>query len=366
MSKISTKSKLGQFFTTNFKYILQNLHIPQEINHIIEPFAGNGDLLNFIENKDKYTIECYDIEPKPIVSVDVSFTNILPKKDFIIQKDTLLNPPNYNNKFIITNPPYLARNKSQDKYIFDKYNTNDLYKCFIQSIINTTCNGGILIIPLNFFSSIRKSDVDLRKQFLKIYDIITLNIFEEKVFEDTSYSVCSFQFILKSNSNNNITNIYIYPSKKYLTINLKDNNYIIGGEIYLLEQNNNYTIERATSNNKDSQFLTNIAVKCIDDNINNQICLFLVDDNEKSKYIDISPNLTARSYAILIITPNTSKVNKLNMLDQQIFVEKFNNFLNAHREKYNSLFLTNYRESNSIARKRISFKLVYDICNFLL
>jgi hypothetical protein len=41
MSKISTKSKLGQFFTTNFKYILQNLHIPQEIHHIIEPFAGN-------------------------------------------------------------------------------------------------------------------------------------------------------------------------------------------------------------------------------------------------------------------------------------------------------------------------------------
>ena len=136
--------------------------------------------------------------------------------------------------------------------------------------------------------------------------------------------------------------------------------------IYLLEQNNNYTIERTTSNNKDSQFLTNISVKCIDDNINNQICLFLVDDNEKSKYIDNSPNLTARSYAILIITPNTSKVNKLNMSDQKIFVEKFNNFLNAHREKYNSLFLTNYRESNSIARKRISFKLVYDICNFLL
>jgi len=356
MSKISTKSKLGQFFTTNFKYILQNLNIPQEINDIIEPFAGNGDLLNFIENKDKYTIECYDIEPK---------------KDFIIQRDTLLNPLNYSNKFIITNPPYLARNKSQDKYIFDKYKTNDLYKCFIQSIINSTCIGGILVIPLNFFSSIRKSDIDLRKQFLNLYQIITLNIFEEKVFQDTSYSVCSFQFTLKPNIIN-ITNIYIYPSKKHLAINLKDNNYIIGGEIYMLKQNNNYTIERATSNNKDSQFLTNIAVKCIDDNINNQICLFLVDDNEKSKYIDISPNLTARSYAILIINPNNSKVNKLNILDildildQEIFVKKFNNFLNAHREKYNSLFLTNYRESNTIARKRISFNLVYDICKFLL
>jgi hypothetical protein len=56
MAKISTKSKLGQFFTTNYKYILQNLHIQQEIHYIIEPFAGDVDLLNFIENKNKYNI----------------------------------------------------------------------------------------------------------------------------------------------------------------------------------------------------------------------------------------------------------------------------------------------------------------------
>ena len=120
---------------------MQNLHIPQKINHIIDP--------------------------KPLGFGWCEFYRILLNK-----RDTLLNPLNYNNKFIITNPPYLARNKSQDKSIFDKYKTNDLYKCFIQSIINNNCNGGILIIPLNFFSSIRKSDIDLRKHFLKIYDII--------------------------------------------------------------------------------------------------------------------------------------------------------------------------------------------------
>ena len=36
----------------------------KNIKKIIEPFAGNGDLLNFIKNKDNYKIECYDIEPK--------------------------------------------------------------------------------------------------------------------------------------------------------------------------------------------------------------------------------------------------------------------------------------------------------------
>ena len=56
----------------------------------------------------------------------------------------------------------------------------------------------------------------------------------------------------------------------------------------------------------------------------------------------------------------------LTLEKQKELVSKFNIFLNDYREKYNSLFLTNYRESNTIARKRISFNLVYDICNYLL
>ena len=47
-------------------------------------------------------------------------------------------------------------------------------------------------------------------------------------------------------------------------------------------------------------------------------------------------------------------------------VKKFNKYLNNHREKYNSLFLTNYRESKDIARKQISFDLVYSIVQYIL
>jgi len=43
----TNKQKLGQFFTTNYKYILSNLFIPNNIIKIIEPFCGNGDLLIF-------------------------------------------------------------------------------------------------------------------------------------------------------------------------------------------------------------------------------------------------------------------------------------------------------------------------------
>ena len=344
--KDEKKQNLGQFYTTNYDYILQNLIIPEDIETIIEPFAGNGDLLKFITKK--INIECYDIDPK---------------QSFIKKRDTLLNPPEYKNKFVLTNPPYLARNKSKNKQIFDKSGQNDLYKCFLSNLINDVCLGGILIIPLNFWCSIRTSDINLRKNFLNKYNILAINIFEEKVFNDTSYSICSFQFEKINNSQasgglNDIT-CYIYPknTKIHITLN-EDNNYTIGGEIYNLPQNKDIIVERLTKSNKNSIYSTNILLKCIDDNDKNKIRLEYVED--KDIYIDETPNLSARSYATLLIQP------KLTEEKQKILVDAFNEFLYKKREEYNSLFLTNYRESTTIARKRISFNLAFNIVNYLL
>jgi hypothetical protein len=338
------KQTLGQFYTTHQEYILQGMKIPSDVKNIIEPFTGNGDLIPFIEKENiKYTTEYYDIEPK---------------KDFIIKRDTIQNPPNYNNKYLITNPPYLARNKSKEKNLFDKYDVNDLYKCVIKEILTNICLGGILIIPLNFWSSIRASDIELRKLFLEKYDVILLNIFEEQVFDDTTYTICSFQFEFKKNNGNNELNIMIYPSKTTIKTELNDNNnYMIGGDIYNLKLTNAFKITRLTSKNLDKSN-TNILAKCIDDNENSKIGLSFVDDVDV--YVDDTPNQTARTYATLIIEPKIDK-NK-----QKQLVDKFNDFLEKNRKKYNSLFLTNYRESKDIARKRISFDLVYSITEYIL
>jgi hypothetical protein len=348
-TKKITKQTLGQFYTTNQEYILQGMKIPDNIKNIIEPFTGNGDLITFIEQEEKknnmkYTIECYDIDPK---------------HHYIIKKDTINNPPDYTNKYLITNPPYLARNKSKDKSLFDKYDVNDLYKCVIKDILTNICLGGILIIPLNFWSSIRISDIELRKSFLKKYNVILLNIFEEKVFEDTSYTICSFQFVLKNtDAVDNKLNIIVYPSKRNIKTQLNsNNNFMIGGDIYNLKLKNNYKITRLTKKNI-ANANTNILVKCIDDNINSQIGLSFVKDNDI--YVDETPNQTARTYATLIIEPKIEKDK------QKQLVLNFNKYLEDHRKKYNSLFLTNYRESKDIARKRISFDLVYSISEYIL
>jgi len=311
------------------------MQIPNGIDTVIEPFAGNGDLLGFIKDK-KLKIETYDIDPKYENSV---------------KRDTLKDPPCYTNKFVLTNPPYLARNKSTNKELYDKYDCNDLYKCFIINLIDSDCKGGIIIIPLNFISSIRKADIDLRKRFLTKYSINIMNIFEEQVFDDTSYAVCSLYFV--PNNGSKTIKTFIYPSKHTMDIVLNENNnYTIGGEIYNLSIDKKYRVQRATRETKDN--ITNILLKCIDDTTHSQLGFRIVSDD--NRFIDSTPNLSARSYATLVIN------KKLSLKEQDILVKKMNEYVKIQREKYHSLFLTNYRDSS---RKRISFDLAFRICNHI-
>ncbi len=134
------------------------------------------------------------------------------------------------------------------------------------------------------------------------------------------------------------------------------NNFTIGGEIYSLPQDPTITVQRATKNAKEN--ITNILLKCIDNNVHSQLGFKVVADDKR--FIDYTPKLSARSYATLLIN------RKLSLRQQERLVKKMNKFIMDNRAKYNSLFLTNYRESNSIARKRISFDLAFKICNYIL
>lgn len=336
------KRELGQFMTTNYEYILQNMCIPADTKTVIEPFCGKGDLLKFngVSGKE---VERYDIDPQ---------------SDDIVKRDTLADPPSYSGKFVLTNPPYLARNKCKDKRLFDQYDCNDLYKCFILSIIRDQPDGGILIIPLNFLSSIRTADVDLRKKFLEQFAIVHVNVFEERVFDDTTYTICAIQFAVRPQDARSKIPVFIYPSGAEISVELNSSNkYMIGGEAYDLPVNPKYEITRLTKLNRESVH-TNILVKCIDDSSTKQICLEIVEPSRV--YVDQTDKLSSRTYATLVITP------PIAMDKQQELVKQFGKYLRKQRAKYHSLFLTNYRESKDIARKRISFGLVYSICGYLL
>ena len=190
--------------------------------------------------------------------------------------------------------------------------------------------------------------------FFQRYEISTINIFEEPVFSDTSYSVCSFLF-KKKNSLSNRTTVYLYPTQKVFTTNFNDNiNYTFGCIDLGIFKNNNFSISRITKLNFFSKCSTQILIQCIDNKIRKINASIVKKD---LIFIDNTPKLSARSYVSLLIEP------KISLVIQRKLVLRFNTFLNRNRKLFFSLFLTQYRE---LSRKRISFKLIYDIFNYLL
>lgn len=356
------KKKYGKFYTTNYKLILSDLSIPDNEKIIIEPFVGEGNLLEFINHDQSLKIETYDIcQPvNDFTSENITFT----------KQDTLKDPPDYTNKFVITNPPYLARNKSTNKEIYNKYKTNDLFKCFLISLINDPPNGGIIIIPLNFFCSMRKQDIDLRNDFFLKFKILTLNIFKTQVFKDTSYQICSFSFCFRLNDqekdkgdqknyNNTIIDKIIFRNKENdktitdISISKKDK-WLIGGDIYTLDQDPDLLVYRYLVRHKHKNKKNNISKK--------QQCFYIETIDTKDNKIKLITNKnifygkdTSRTTASI-----TTDIINLLVKDQNEICDIFNKILNEYREKYDSLFLTNYRDNN---RKRISFTLVYTLIN---
>ena len=306
-----------QHFTENWNKILYNINFqPQEA---VDPFAGNCDLVSYSPNT-KW--ELYDIDIK---------------KPEVVYNDSLLNPIDYTDKTVITNPPYLAKNKTKEfSEIFEKYDTDDLYKASILSIMN--CKNGILIIPINFFTD--EATKDIRIKFLSKFKVSYVNYFETQVFKNTTYNVCSFYF--EKGETNTVEFFNVDKSSGFTTTLKKEYGYRLGGDFYA-EINQNKKIFSRARNSKDNN-ITNIFVNCLD---------------KRKEKISASYNTetyfgkdTDRIFATLCCT------KKLSENEQKLLIEKFNEFLNNERKKYNNLILTNYRD---FGRKRISLDDVYKI-----
>lgn len=262
------------------------------------------------------------------------------KGNNIIQ-DTLISPPSYKNKWVITNPPYLAKNKATNKTIFTKYNTDDLYKATLLSILD--CDGGILIIPTNFLTDERTGMV--RSKFLNQFEILEMNIFTQPVFTTTTYSVCSFAFRRKNNSKLPQTfSININPAQEQVDITIyPDYDYRIAGEFYNALSSTKNIFGRLVGNNS-SDYITNIKLYALDTR-NERIRVEYDTNHYEGKNTD-------RVYA-------TFTCKKQLTEDQEKFlVQEFNKQIEAFRKQYYDLSMTNYRDYN---RKRIGFTFAYQL-----
>lgn len=310
-------------YTTKAQEICANLikYIPNGVN-LIEPFVGDGDLLSLFPN---HQWEKYDIEDK----------------GYNIVQDTLATPPSYENKWVITNPPYLAKNKASNKSIFSQYGVDDLYKATLLSILS--CEGGILIIPTNFLTDERTGNV--RTQFLNQFEILEMNIFTEPVFITTTYSVCSFAF--KRKANNKIPQTFavnINPAHENVNITIyPDYDYRIAGEFYNALTSTHNIFGRLVGSTS-TDYITNIK-------------LYALDTRTERIRVEYEPNHyegkdSDRTYATF-----TCK-KTLTEEQEKFLIQEFNKQIEAFRKAYYDLSMTNYRDYN---RKRIGFTFAYQL-----
>lgn len=365
------KKQLGQFFTTNSDYILQGLERYIREKVVIDPFAGNQDLIKWAKKNKCRKIIGYDCDSNFIDNKSVYFN------------DSINSPKIYD--FVCTNPPYLHKNKAapdiKDKFFSGKNGIfEDLYQISINSILKS--KEGILIVPLNFLCA--ENSKRIRDLFFEKFEIVRLNIFSRKVFDDTTYNVISFYYRRKKNLiPQNEIKATIYPEKKQISFIIeKVYNWQLGGDfinrmkntrnelgIFRLTEDylnsGEYEVEIALQNIKDRKLLS--ISRDIKKLLENNILFLRAIDSKGGKKIQLED---IRDYNLAGLVGKNSSRNMAHLIfrktipvcEQLKLMKKFNQVLNENREKYFSFFLTNFRDNN---RKRISFDLAYKFLNYL-
>ena len=366
----ANKRQLGQFFTKNSDYILNNLDRFIRGKSITDPFAGDGDLIQWSKKNGAKEVIGYDIDERYI------------NHKTIYKNDSILEPKEY--KFVLTNPPYLNINKANDQIkgdYFCKFNFEDLYQISLASIMKS--EEGIVIVPINFLSA--ENSKGIRNLFFSKFKIIELNYFKEKVFSDTTNNVVAFYYKKSAYFEDKFSfKINIYPENKVSEIKLeKKYGWKIAGDFLnkIEDVKNILKIRRLTESDIKPGKIKAIAAynhieniipikisedlqKIIDSNI---IFLKAIDTGSKDGKIALE---NIKQYGVdCLISKESSRhmiylvfENEISIKDQEKIILRFNQKLNQLRDDYLSLFLTNFRDND---RKRISFDFVYKFINYI-
>ena len=363
----TSKQQFGRFYTKNPDYILQGLNKFIIGKNITDPFAGAGDLLKWAKVSRVSSVVGYDIDK-------TKSDNTL-----IFYNDSLQNPKKY--EFILTNPPYLYQNKMKDKTLLQNSKHTDLYQLSLEKIMNS--EEGIVIVPVNFLSA--ENSKYIRELFLAKFEIERVNYFSEQVFEDTTYNVIAFYYKKKKFLTDKMSiDFTIYPQKKHSKITLHQKyNWQIGGEflaeinaysnklrISRLEeedlQKGDYTI-KAAYNNLDEIKEFNVSDSILSKIKKNIVVLKAIDSGSKNGKICLEDIRKYNLDALISIKTSRHQIQLLfpenvSIKEQEKIIELFNNEIEDKRNRYHSLFMTNYRDKD---RKRISFNFAYNLVNYL-
>lgn len=397
--------KLGQHYTNkkiydNHKTIVLN----NKDKIIVDPYVGEGNLIMFFLDSLTNEEAIKKINNKEIYGFDIDLNNLEIIKNKIFEKynieknildeiffynDSLLNNPlidiESENIFLITNPPYLAKNHVKKLYKddFEKYFLNNNYIDYFEIALNLFKEyNGLWIVPSNFlisefFKNARKKILE-KKEFKEIY------IYEEQMFDNTKVLTTSFvlldkkeeQTIFKINNNNKlyeykIENYSIKTSFEELIEKTKPfkiktgflkKDYIDGKEkILVMDSTDNNKIKEMFIDKKQKDYIEQ-----------NQLIFRALDTGTKKGEIALL-NIKEQFHVDLFETKISSRAyvqfflpNFITLEEQNKIMNIFNQIINIEREKNNSIFLTNFKNaSNGKSRKRMEFKQAYKLITYI-
>lgn len=346
------KKALGQFFSTDAPRIFRGLEPAIAAGaaaaaRVVEPFAGDGDLVRFVRGlaaADTRVLE-FDVDPR---------------RSETVRRDTLRDPPTaeYEDAFVITNPPFLARNKAADKDIFDTIGENDLFRCFLRTLVSADAAGGAVILPVNFLSSVTPRDAALRRDFVCRYAIEAANVFETPVFEDTAYDVMALVFRRQPAGGVHCAFPARFEDGSEISVSLgPETQYAVCREPWAQARARARRVSRALPGG-DPGAASRIRLRLVDaGRAGPKIGAEVIADSEDLAALLEEVKISDRTFAHVVVDP------PIDAAAQRALAAAFNAEIARTRARYRGLCFPNFRDGG---RKRLPFAWAFRLLDSLL
>ena len=123
--------------------------------------------------------------------IQIAYTE-QPRSREIFKRDCFTNPPKFQGAYTICFPPWTKKNDSADKTVFDLYGTDNLYKCFLKTIIKEQPVGGTIVIPFKFLTGTRESEQKRKQEFFRLFKPVNITVFKDVIINEEIPLVMQF------------------------------------------------------------------------------------------------------------------------------------------------------------------------------
>lgn len=319
LQSIIKQKNLGQYFTKRSVWLkpqIKEFIARANPSVIVDPFAGQGDLLNVVGELG-YNVLGLDIDK----SLGYKFN------------DSLNSIPKYDDGLVLTNPPYLAKNSAKRQGLkgysyFENNEFQDLYQIAILKVLDSY-KYSVFIIPETFINS----------SFFKKH-LYNVTILEEDLFDHTDCPVCVCCF-------EKTTDFLKTPKYDFYK-----------GDLHLFdsEEGNNILSSYESSVNVDISFNDkkgNLGLRGIDG----------LDAHDRIKFC--LPEELNYSASKIKVSSRAITIIEVDFEISMNFIHTINSYLEDYRGRTHDVFLTPFKGNNrnGVRRRRLDFRLARKLIN---